>query len=176
MGGKGSVRVLMVALDAAEPRLIERWIADGSLPNLARLRARGAYGRLASSADWLAGSPWPTFYTGTSPADHGVYDFLQWRADHMAVARPDPEWLPVRPFWRDVSDAGRQVLVVDVPMTFPPEPLRGIEISGWATHDLLAPPSSYPRGVLDWAAREFGRPRMTPEIYGPERPRSLVRL
>lgn len=166
----------MIALDAAEPRLIEQWIADGSLPNLARLRARGAHGRLASTADWLAGSPWPTFYTGTLPAEHGVYDFLQWRADRMALARPGPDWLPLRPFWRDVSAAGRRVLAIDVPMTFPPEPLDGVEISGWATHDLLAPPSSYPAGVLAWARREFGRPRMSPEVYGLEGSRALLRL
>lgn len=175
MGGKRA-RVLMVALDAAEPRLIEQWIADGVLPNLERLRARGGYGRLASTADWLAGSPWPTFYTGTLPAEHGLYDFLQWRAEHMALARPGPDWLPLRPFWRDVSEAGRRVLVIDVPMTFPPEPLGGVEISGWATHDLLAPPSAYPPDVLDWAQREFGRPRMSPEVYGPQRPRTLLRL
>jgi predicted AlkP superfamily phosphohydrolase/phosphomutase len=51
----------MIGLDAAEPALIERWIADDTLPALARLCARGSYGRLASSATWLAGSPWPTF-------------------------------------------------------------------------------------------------------------------
>jgi predicted AlkP superfamily phosphohydrolase/phosphomutase len=166
----------MIALDAAEPSLVERWIADGSLPNLGRLRARGSYGRLASTADWLAGSPWPTFYTSTTPAEHGVYDFLQWRADRMALVRPGPDWLPVRPFWRDVGDAGRRVVAIDLPMTFAPEPLHGVELSGWATHDLLAPPASYPPDVLDWVRRELGRPPMSPEVYGPQRPRVLLQL
>ncbi len=58
-------RVLMIALDAGEPALIERWTEDGTLPNLAGLRARGGYGRLKSSGFWLAGSIWPTFHTGT---------------------------------------------------------------------------------------------------------------
>jgi predicted AlkP superfamily phosphohydrolase/phosphomutase len=166
----------MIALDAAEPSLVERWIADGSLPNLARLRAGGAYGRLASTADWLAGSPWPTFYTGTMPAEHGVYDFLQWHAERMALVRPSPDWLPLRPFWRDVADAGHRVIAVDLPMTFPPEPLDGVEISGWATHDLLAPPASYPPTVLEWVQRALGRPPMSPEVYGPQRPGALLRL
>ena len=168
--------VLMIALDAAEPSLVERWMADGSLPNLQRLRARGAYGRLRSTADWLAGSPWPTFYTGTPPAEHGVYDFLQWRADRMALARPEPDWLPLRPFWRDVSDAGCRVIAIDLPMTFPPEPIDGVEISGWATHDLLAPPAAYPPAILDWVRRELGPPSMSPEVYGPQRPRALLQL
>ena len=64
-------RVLMIGLDSAEPILIERWIADDTLPTLRRLRARGSYRRLASSAAWLAGSPWPTFYTGHHPPSTG---------------------------------------------------------------------------------------------------------
>ena len=121
-------RVLMIGLDAAEPRLVEQWMDEGSLPHLRSLRARGGYGRLASSADWLAGSPWPTFYTGRMPPDHGLYHYLQWRADLMALVRPSPDWLKVRPFWRDLSEAGRHVVAIDVPMTFPPEPFNGVEI------------------------------------------------
>ncbi|MEZ6188848.1 MAG: hypothetical protein R3F62_28075 [Planctomycetota bacterium] len=36
--------VLAVGWDSAEPRVLERYLAEGSLPNLARLRAQGAYG------------------------------------------------------------------------------------------------------------------------------------
>jgi predicted AlkP superfamily phosphohydrolase/phosphomutase len=166
----------MIALDAAEPHLVEQWMNDGSMPNLKRLRARGGYGRLASTADWLAGSPWPTFYTGSTPAEHGLYQFLQWNAEQMAFIRPSPDWLPLQPFWRDLSETGRRVVAIDLPMTFPPKPFNGVEISGWATHDLLAPPCSYPPEIMDWVTREFGRPPMSPEVYGPQRPRSLLAL
>ena len=169
-------RVLMIGLDAAEPRLVEQWMDEGSLPHLRSLRARGGYGRLASSADWLAGSPWPTFYTGRMPPDHGLYHYLQWRADLMALVRPSPDWLKVRPFWRDLSEAGRHVVAIDVPMTFPPEPFNGVEICGWAGHDQLGPPSSYPPGELDWIRRQFGPSPLGPEVYGLQRPKSLLQL
>jgi predicted AlkP superfamily phosphohydrolase/phosphomutase len=168
--------VLMIALDAAEPELLERWMDDGSLPNLKRLRAGGAYGRLASTADWLAGSPWPSFYTGTTPAEHGLYQFLQWRAEQMTFCRPSAAWLPVEPFWRGLTDSNRRVVAIDMPMTFPPKPFNGVEISGWATHDLLAPPCSYPFEILDWVRRQFGRSSMTPEVYGPQKPAALLGL
>jgi len=96
----------MIALDAAEPTLIERWMDEGSLPNLARLRDRGSYGRLESSADWMAGSIWPTFHTGTTPGDHGLYHFVQWHKDRMDLFRPSPDWLPQREFWRDAATEG----------------------------------------------------------------------
>lgn len=171
-----STPVLMIALDAAEPSLIEQWMNDGSLPNLKHLRARGCYSRLASSADWLAGSPWPTFYTGTMPADHGFYHYLQWRADKMVHVRPNPHWLPLHPFWRILSKTGRRVVAFDIPMTFSPEPFNGVEVSGWATHDQLVPPASYPQSMMGWIRREFGQPPLTEEFGGLQSPKSLLQL
>src|SRR5688572_29121305 len=92
-------RVLMIALDAAEPSLVERWIREDRLPNLARLRERGGYGRLASSADLLAGSIWPSFHTGTLPGDHAHHHFIQWNKERMALVRPTSNWLPQPVFW-----------------------------------------------------------------------------
>ena len=158
-------RVLLIALDAADPELVERWIADGSLPNLRNLQKIGLYGRLASSAKWLTGSPWPTFFTGRSPADHGIYQFLQWRAEEMQARRPTPDWLPVQPFWRDFGRDGRRAIALDIPQTYSPEPFDGIEITGWASHDTLAPPSAYPAAIMDWVQREIGPSPLSPETH-----------
>lgn len=158
-------RLVLIALDAAEPRLIERWMEDGSLPNLKALRERGAYGRLASSADWLAGSPWPTFYSGTLPSDHGFYHHLRWRADRMQAMRPSAESLPLTPFWRELSRFGPRAIVIDPPLTYAAEPFNGVEISGWASHDGLVPPSAYPGDVMRWVEQEVGGSPRTDEEH-----------
>ena len=75
--------VIMIGLDAAEYSLIQSWIEEGALPNLARLSRQGASGRLDSTAKWLVGSPWPSFYTSSLPSDHGLYHYLQWRPEMM---------------------------------------------------------------------------------------------
>ena len=166
----------MIALDAAEPRLIERWMDEGELPNLARLRRAGSYCRLGSTADWLTGSIWPTFHTGTFPGDHALYHFVQWHPGKMTFLRPSSDWLPQRVFWREAAREGRRVIAVDLPALYAPEPFNGIEITGWCTNDLLAPPGSYPREMLPWARREFGMSSMPGEMYAMERPRALLRL
>ena len=120
----------MIGLDAAEITLVERWMEEGLLPNLRSLRKQGAFGRLKSTADWLVGSPWPSFYTGTPPAEHGMYHYLIWRPEHMVTERPSPDWLPLRPFWRGLGDVGRRVVAVDVPIVYAPEPFDGVELSG----------------------------------------------
>lgn len=175
------VPVLMIALDAAEPRLIEQWMNDGTLPNLKRLRAKGCYGRLASTADWLAGSPWPTFYTGTTPAEHGLYHTRQWRADQMRHFPVSPDWLPLHPFWRDLSETGHRVVAVDIPMTYPLEPFNGVEIYGWAAHDRLVrkcTPTAYPPSAMDLVRRELGL-EATPlgdEPYGVRHTNALLQM
>jgi predicted AlkP superfamily phosphohydrolase/phosphomutase len=161
-----SPRVLMILLDAAEPRLIEQWIADGSLPAMQELRARGVYGRLESSADWLGGSPWPTFYTSRSPADHGFYSYLAWRAESMASVRPTPDYLPLDPFWYDLSRKGPRVIAIDIPLTYEPEPFHGVQVSNWATHDALVPPGTHPPELMNVLRGQFGAPQRTNEEYG----------
>jgi predicted AlkP superfamily phosphohydrolase/phosphomutase len=165
----------MIGLDAADPVLIERWIADKSLPNLARLRCSGAYGRLASSARYLAGSPWPTFYTGQPPSHHGLYHDFQWRQESMSYARPSPQGLSATPFWRKLP-ADLRVVAYDVPMILGCADARGVEISGWASHDSLAPPASHPGDLLAEVRRRFGEWPTSPESYGPESLDELLRL
>ena len=122
---QASARVLAIGLDAAEPSLIERWIADGTLPHLRRLRRAGSYRRLASGAEWLSGSPWPTFNTGRRPQDHGIYHHLQWRPELMSALRPAPDWLPAAPFWRELGAPDKTVIALDMPMGYAPEPFAG---------------------------------------------------
>jgi len=168
-------RVLMIGLDAADPELIERWTGDGTLPHLAALRRAGRSGRLASSAEYLAGSPWPTFYTGQPPSRHGIYHDYQWRQEQMGFAAPTRDWVAASPFWRHLA-ADVPVIAYDVPMSLGVEPLNGVELSGWAAHDKLAPPASYPADLLPTVRRQFGEWHIGPEQYGPPPVAELLEL
>jgi predicted AlkP superfamily phosphohydrolase/phosphomutase len=172
---KPTKKVLAIALDAAEPDLIEKWMNEGYLKNLASQRAKGSYGRLSSSADWLAGSPWPTFYTGTMPDKHGIYHYLQWRSDKMDYERPNPKWISAIPFWRQLGDNYR-VIAVDIPLAFPPNPFNGIEISGWASHDRIFPPFSFPAEKIKWVVKNFGKPPISDEVGGLQEMNEIMKV
>jgi len=168
-------RVLMIGLDAGDPELIEQWTLDGTLPNLAALRAQGMIGRLDSSAKYLAGSPWPTFYTGRDASSHGLYHDFQWRHEEMGFAAPAEEWLDLDPFWRNLEgDVG--VVAYDIPFSPTCRPFHGSEMSCWASHDKLAPASSYPADLLEDARREFGEWTVSYEGFGPGRIEELLGL
>ena len=168
-------RVLMVAWDAGDPDLIDRWTTDGTLPHLAALRRAGLSGSLNSSAEYLAGSPWPTFYTGQSPSRHGIYHDFQWRHETMAFTAPERHWLDASPFWRHL-EGDVPVVAYDVPMNLGVEPFNGVEVSGWAAHDKLVPPATYPTPLLGEIERQFGAWHIGPEQYGPAPVAELLAL
>lgn len=163
----GSSKVLMVGLDAFEPALLERWTADGSLPTLASLMARGTYRRLSSPSEWLVGSPWPSFYTGLSPTEHGLYHYLVWDPERMENVRATADGPHLEPFWRSLGREGIRSVVVDVPLSPPPQAFAGVELNGWATHDRLQEPASHPADLLARVERRFGPPPLEDEIHRP---------
>jgi predicted AlkP superfamily phosphohydrolase/phosphomutase len=75
--GKARVRrILVVGLDGQDPRLTDRFMAEGKLPNFQKLAERGCYHRLRTTYPSISPVAWSTFSTGTHPAKHNIYDFL----------------------------------------------------------------------------------------------------
>lgn len=131
-------RLVMLGIDAANPDLLEEWASDGTLPNLGALIARGTAGRMTGMTGFFVGSTWPSLYTGTTPANHGVHYLLQlvpgsyhlhWVAEAEFVRRPA--------FWTTLSRAGQRVAVLDVPLTRLEGELTGVQVVEWGGHDSL---------------------------------------
>ena len=106
-------RLLFIGLDAADALLIDRWCEAGSLPNIARMKARGiSWPSMKTPADVFHVSAWPSIFTGT-PADvHGLYHAYVARPGHQGLLRPRPDESPVPFLWKLLSDhAGARLSV-----------------------------------------------------------------
>ncbi|HYL93090.1 MAG TPA: alkaline phosphatase family protein [Alphaproteobacteria bacterium] len=155
-------KLAMIGVDAGELEFI---IANlGSLPTLRRMLQSGTLHRLESTAGLLPGSVWPTFFTGRSPGEHGIYHHLQWDANSMRLRRVSGEWLDCRPFWHDLEQRGLRVAILDVPMTVGSGLERGIEVHNWGSHDQLNRYSSNDASVARQIRRQFGDHPMGAEI------------
>ncbi len=119
--------------------LLQPWIDAGHLPTLARLQAEGAYGGLRSTLQFLTAVAWSSFITGMNPGKHGIFDFARRIPGTYDQELTNAARRSGRSLWRILSDAGRRVGVVNVPMTFPPEPVQGFLISGLDTPGLDSP-------------------------------------
>ncbi len=128
-------RVLVIGLDGATLDLIKPWAQAGHLPTLAELMARGSYGRLRSVYPVLSSAAWASFMTGMNPGKHGMYDFVRRHPGSYHLQPVTRQHMSGRSLWRILSDHGRRVGIVNVPMTYPPEPINGFLVSGLGTPD-----------------------------------------
>ena len=126
-------RVLVLGLDGATFDLIEPWLQAGDMPCLSRLYRSGVHGRLRSVIPPLSPEAWTTFMTGKDPGHHGVMNFLSFRPGAYDLRFTSGADRREPTLWRMLSDAGRRVGVVGVPMTYPPEQVNGYLVSGFET-------------------------------------------
>lgn len=69
-------RVIVIGIDGMDPRLCERMMERGDLPNLNRLREAGGYSRLGTTIPPQSPVAWASFITGANPGVHGIFDFI----------------------------------------------------------------------------------------------------
>lgn len=128
-------KLLVIGIDGAPYDLIARWTAEGQLPHLARLIERGQFGVLNSTIPVHSPTAWTTFTTGLNPGQHGIFDFVRREPGSYELRVVRADQIPGASLWRLLSDNGRQVGVINVPITYPPEPVNGFLISGLGTPD-----------------------------------------
>ena len=154
-------RILIFGVDGATFDLIEPWAAAGYLPNLARLMAVGVHGELESTLPPVTSPAWPSFMTGCNPGKHGVFDFIRPQGDGFDLVNSTS--IRQRTIWQILSDAGLKVGVMNVPVTYPAQPVSGFMITG-----LLSPSRGgdicYPAGLLSRYEPKLGPYRIAPRV------------
>ncbi len=123
-------KVVVLGLDGATFDLIKPWAAAGYLPTLKRLMEEGAHGSLRSTTPPMTGPAWTSFATGVNPGKHRLYDWIardEGRYTFSPVTALDME---APTLYTLLSEAGRRVCALNVPMTYPPTPVNGVMVSG----------------------------------------------
>jgi predicted AlkP superfamily phosphohydrolase/phosphomutase/Flp pilus assembly protein TadD len=135
---RGATRVIVLGLDGMDPQTIDLLMAEGKMPNFARMRREGAYGRLQSMHPLLSPVIWTTIATGKTPDQHGIGHFtaLDEKGDQLPVTS---HMRKVKALWNIESDAGRKVGVVGWWATWPSEAVKGSIVSDHTCYHFLFP-------------------------------------
>lgn len=150
-----SDKVLVICLDGATFDLLGPWIEAGRLPTLRRFVEEGVSGPLESVIPPITAPAWASFMTGKNPGKHGIYHFVNRgpQGNHQAFVSAASR--AGQTLWDLLGAQGRQVMVLNVPTTYPPQPVNGVLIS-----DFLTPPGrrdfTYPPSLLDEIEAQFG--------------------
>ncbi len=103
---------------------------SGQLPHLSRLIQDGVWGELQSTRPPTTAPAWVACVTGTNPGQHGVFDFRESPLLDARRSLISSRSVQVAPLWRILSHHGRQVGALNVPVTYPPEPVSGFVVGG----------------------------------------------
>jgi predicted AlkP superfamily phosphohydrolase/phosphomutase len=165
--------VILLGLDAAEIDVVDRLVAAGRMPNLARLRQGGRWGRLQTEPPHFLSLVWSTFFCGTRLGDNGWYFNKIWNPDRQRLQYLDPSWLPVEPFWQAL-DPSYRLAILDLPYaTELPTRSNMMVLNGWQCHDDFGH-NALPPELWSRLSQRHGRPSMTPEVFGPQTAATLL--
>jgi predicted AlkP superfamily phosphohydrolase/phosphomutase len=151
-------KLVVLGFDGMDPRLVQKWMNEGKLPNLKRLATAGSGVRaLGTTHSPESPTAWASFATGVNAGKHNIYDFLirdtaNYLPDlgmvHFEPPRFIFNYLPIsKPvvrsirggtsFWVTAGNAGVRSSMLTVPVTFPPEEVpNGELLSGLPLPDI----------------------------------------
>jgi predicted AlkP superfamily phosphohydrolase/phosphomutase len=160
-------RVIIVGLDGLDPKITEKLIEDGQLPNIASLKEQGSYFKLGTTLPALSPVAWSTFQTGVNPGAHNIFDFLT-RDKRLYLPRlssteitPPGKLIKIfkkkfflkaaqvtitrksQPFWKLLGKFGIISNIIRVPISYPPEKFRGNILAAMCTPDLKGTQGSF---------------------------------
>lgn len=135
-GGRGkSPKVLILGLDCASPELVFDTFKD-HLPHLQRLMNHGSWGVLRSSIPCITVPAWASMTSSRDAGVLGIYGFrnrASWDYDALTTATSNSVCMPR--LWDVLGTAGKQSLIVNVPLTTPVKPIHGTMVGDFLTSD-----------------------------------------
>jgi len=159
--GNDRAKVLVLAIDALSMQKLDQLIAQGRLPNFARLKAESAWGYLQTMEPVYSPRIWTTVATGKAPETHGIEDFALTYYPFLKInerlnipsqvaflktlMKPFAEQVrmpeistrrKVKALWNIVGDAGMKVGVMGWWASWPPEEINGFTISDHVYFDI----------------------------------------
>ena len=151
-------KLVILGFDGMDPRLVQKWMDEGKLPNMRKLATSGSAVRpLGTTHSPESPTAWASFATGVNAGKHNIYDFLirdttSYLPDLGMVSREPPRFvfnfIPIsKPnirsirggtsFWVTAGAAGVRSSMLTVPVTYPPEEVpNGELLSGLPLPDI----------------------------------------
>ncbi len=175
-------KLIILGFDGVDPGWMNKWMEEGKLPNLARLKQSGGYSVLGSTIPPQSPVAWSSFATGTNPGGHGIYDFVSRHPENYMpdVATMDlrkPEFLlgmyPKKKayaevirggtsFWKVAADSGIRATLLTIPYSFPVEDVTpGRMLSGLGVPDLRETNSTF-----TYMASDITRDELSESVSG----------
>jgi len=159
-GAVGSRKMIILGIDGLDPDLLTKFMAEGKMPNFARLAAQGSFRHLTTSVPPQSPVAWSNLITGMNAGGHGIFDFIHRDPKtfelYFSTSRVEGpkhsfrvgSWvIPLgsgsaeqlrhgKAFWEILDEQNVPNYIYRIPANFPPIVAKGKTLSGMGTPDL----------------------------------------
>ncbi|MGA2002367.1 MAG: alkaline phosphatase family protein [Terriglobales bacterium] len=159
-GASKSPKMIILGVDGLDPDLLTKFMAEGKMPNFAKLAEQGSFRRLTTSIPPQSPVAWSNLITGMNAGGHGIFDFIHRdpknfqlyfstsKVEGPAHSFSIGKWvIPLgsgsaeqlrhgKAFWEILDENHVHNFVYRIPANFPPIDAKGKTLSGMGTPDL----------------------------------------
>ncbi|WP_245998477.1 alkaline phosphatase family protein [Halalkalicoccus subterraneus] len=148
---------LLIGIDAACQPVFDRLSETDSIPHIESIIEEGTSGPLESQIPPWTPSAWPSMYTGVNPGKHGVFGFVDYDGYDWEVVTANH--VREHALWRLLDEHDRSSVIVNVPVTHPPDEIDGAILPGFIGPEN---PGTHPKGLLEDVEEAIGEYRVYP--------------
>ena len=152
MPGEKIEKLVLVGFDGLMFEMVQRFVAEGRLPNMKRLIESGCWGRMNPCPPADTPTNWTTLATGAMTGTHGINSFAAWIPGRGPFdfpyfgSRANPgafpghlcgdeqgdihEYCRAEYVWQALEAAGKRCVLVNFPGGWPPNLREGIVVDG----------------------------------------------
>jgi predicted AlkP superfamily phosphohydrolase/phosphomutase len=138
-------KVVVVGLDGVPHSFIQKMLKGGEFPNFKSLLSEGSMAKLRSTIPCVSSVAWSSYMTGRNPGKHNIYGFVDRDPKSLDIYIPTSKNMGCQTLWESLGQQGKRVLVINVPLTYPPRPVNGILIGCFLCINIDK--ISYPREI-----------------------------
>ncbi len=128
---KKKTRLLIIGLDGTPLSFVKSNVEKGNLPALEQLFASGSLVEIKSTHPFVSCVAWSTYMTGKNAGKHNIFGFIDRKPGTYSIYIPNSSNMTSATIWELLSEMGKAVLVMNVPVTYPPRKVNGYLVSGF---------------------------------------------
>lgn len=167
LSGKKNSKVLVIGLDGIPCTLLDDYMKKGLLPGFKKILEHGFnLHQMDASIPDVSSTSWTSFMTGVSPAEHGIYGFTDLQSKSYQLFLPNSKHIHAPTIWeiigknangktstlheeyRDRFRNPLRSIVLNIPQTYPAQPLNGVLTAGFVCPDLKK--GTYPESAFNY--------------------------
>jgi len=124
------MKLVVIGIDGASFELIDPWIEEGKLPNIAKIKKEGVWADMKSVLPPVTSPNWKCFSTGKNPGKIGIFwwENIDWK--NRRVYYPINRKFNNKEIWDYISETGQKVGIIGMPTTYPPKKVNGFLVAG----------------------------------------------